>query len=206
MSTASRSRCAPAGRLAFSLLAGLLLLAGPSHGQELCNSEAALLHRRVKPQSMAKWHGDRWVTQNPPERLVKVVHVWAIECQPCLAEFPKLIAIAQKYQKSDVDFWFVSESQDQRKWLEFIHQQHADDQPNLLHFKDNGALRAALQERRQPLTLLVDSNQVVRQAFVGALVHRRTELTDAIDRLLASQKDSHSERKQEYQAARHKQR
>lgn len=96
------------------------------------------------------------------------------------------MTIIQKYRKSNVSFFFVSESQDEKKWLDFIQRQRADAIPNLVHLKADGLLRAGLQDRRQPLTLLLDAQNVVRQAFVGALITRRTELTDAIDRLSAA--------------------
>ena len=44
-------------------------------------------------------------------------------------------------------------------------------------------MRADLGDATQPLTLLLDANLVVRQAFIGPLAERRSELLSAIDRL-----------------------
>ncbi len=47
-------------------------------------------------------------------------------------------------------------------------------------------LRASLQNHAQPATLLLDERGVVRQAFLGSIRHRRSELADAVQRLLKS--------------------
>ena len=45
-------------------------------------------------------------------------------------------------------------------------------------------LRASLQNFAQPTMLILDERGIVRQAFLGSIRHRRSELADAVQRLL----------------------
>lgn len=147
-------------------------------------AEAQLLHRRLD------LGGLRLVDNMPvaalPQIPVLVVHLWALECKPCLGELPWLVRIARGYTSEPaVRFLFISESGDRERWLRHLRGLGIEGARLLLGQTEDERLRVALQDRTQPITLLVDGHRVVRQAFVGSLEHRRRELTLAIDRLTA---------------------
>lgn len=120
------------------------------------------------------------------ERLL-IVHLWALECPPCLAEMPLLRALVRGWRdQAAARFLFISESLDELKVLAFWLTTHREKVPEVaVQQSTDGRIRDALGIGTLPLTLLVDRERLVRQAFIGSLASRKFELGRAIGRLLA---------------------
>lgn len=153
----------------------------------LRRQEAALLHRKIQFAGLRVLKKDTFVeAQVSPARLT-LVHLWAVECKPCVDELPTLQSFFAAQQKDPrIRLLLVSETKDTAKLIGFV-QARRGFFPNveLYQILDDG-LRASLQNLVQPLTLLVDERGVVHQAFVGSLLSRRSELVLSLDRYLSS--------------------
>lgn len=203
---AAERRKSPA-RLAGGLVAGLLsgLLSGPGaavaqgvasrglapaalQAQELTlrQQESQLLHRKVELVGLRRLDGAKVVAETPVARVL-IVHLWAVECRPCIEEFPVLRPILDSLRPlTQVKAVLVSETADLAKLQGFLRDNRAL-LPNLPQYQSgDDRLRASLQNSAQPTTLLLDERGIVRQAFLGSIRHRRSELADAVRRLLKS--------------------
>jgi len=161
------------------------------------DSEAALLHRRLDLVPVRQWHRgeDRWRPLELPVAKVYVINLWAIHCRPCLAEFPQFRNITAGWKsKPEVQFLFVADPPNETSESEVVafwkkNQAALPDADPARSSSD--ALRRGLDNDQEPITLLLDENLVVRQAFIGGIGSR--PLGRAIERLL--QLVSASERK-----------
>lgn len=197
-----------AGGLVAGLLSGLLLEPGAAVAQGLASrvlapagspaalqaqeltlrqQESHLLHRKVELAGLRKLDGDKVVAETPPVARVLIVHLWAVECRPCIEEFPVLRPILDSLRPlTQVKAVLVSETADLAKLQGFLRDNRAL-LPNLPQYQSgDDRLRASLQNSAQPTTLLLDERGIVRQAFLGSIRHRRSELADAVRRLLKS--------------------
>ena len=149
--------------------------------------ESQLLHRKVELRGLRKLEGNGVVAEAPPVARVLIVHLWAVECRPCVEEFPVLRPILDSLRSlPQVKAVLVSETADLGKLQAFLRDNRAL-LPNLAQYQSgDDRLRASLQNNAQPTTLLLDERGVVRQAFLGSIRHRRSELADAVRRLLTS--------------------
>lgn len=143
-------------------------------------AEAVLLHHEINLSDVVGGNGPPPLPSAP----VLVVHVWAAECVPCVKELPQLLQIIRAYAREPrVRFLLLSESEDEGR-AQAILAAHKAAFLNVLIAHGGAHLRVELQDTTQPLTLILDSRRVVRQAFRGSLVGRRTLFTSALDRLL----------------------
>ena len=151
--------------------------------------EASLLNRRLDLGSVRRWdrkqHSWRPLTRGNEQ--VLVLQLWAVECGPCLAEMPLLRRVVQGWRsKPTVRFLFVSETLDQDALTRYWIKQHASDVPDEDPYQSTDSrLRDALELGTQPVTLILDRDLVIRQAFVGTITERVSELAAGINRLLA---------------------
>ena len=86
-----------------------------------------------------------------------------------------------------VRFLFVADPPEENaeaELLRFVTQREAPLRREDLLRSGDGSLRGALGTGVQPITLLCDSDLVIRQAWVGSVVHRGAELAAAMTRLL----------------------
>ena len=115
-----------------------------------------------------------------------LVHLWAVECPPCIKEMPMLRGLLEQLSdQKRLRILFISETAS-RPDLERHLIANESTLPQVPQYQSTTAeLRRALSVNQQPITLLLDSDLTVRQTFVGSLVGRREELLSAIDRLLA---------------------
>jgi thiol-disulfide isomerase/thioredoxin len=164
--------------------------AAPGFGEpqveaRLRRDEAELLHRRLELRGLRQLAGAEWKPAEAPFSRLVVVHIWAVECKPCVDEMPMLRALFAGLRKFPVlRLAFISETQDLARLKQFIDTRRAE-LPQTEYFQmDSDTLRRPLQNRAQPMTLLVDERGIVRQAFLGSLRARRSELTLAIERAL----------------------
>jgi len=179
-------------------LLSLLLLASPSAAladtpssapvpEELLlrRQEALLLHRRINLAALRVLRGGELVAAEAPVARLLLVHLWAVECKPCLDELPTLQSFfAAQGQDPRVRVLLASETRDPAKLIDFIKQHRGWFPSGDLYQVTDDALRSSLQNFAQPLTLLVDERGVVHQAFVGSLRTRKSELVDAVTRYL----------------------
>lgn len=154
-------------------------------------TEATLLHRSIDLRGTRVWQARsrRWDERTPGAARLLVVHLWAVDCPPCVAEFPILRDITRAFQRTepDVHFAYLSETLEEDRLLDFFkrHKAALPVAESEMYQLTDTRLRQALGTTQQPVTLLVDRNLVVRQAFVGSIAERRSELVEAIERLLA---------------------
>ena len=178
--------------------------------------ETALLHHRLSIPPFSVWDSQNkeWRGTLPNEgpassTKIRVVHVWGTWCKPCAEEFPIIkqmdLQIRADY-RGDVQFVYVADTLSSKKEMAEFMGKHHESMPLGLLFRDDedklGAdLRGVLPQmtaaqsrpdspsERQlnlPLTMLVDQNNVVRQAFVGSLLPRRADLVNGIAQLYRS--------------------
>ena len=151
--------------------------------------EASLLNRRLDIGSIRRWDRKQraWRPLVRGAEQVLVLQLWAVECAPCLAEMPLLRRVVQGWRsKPAVRFLFVSETLDQDVLTGYWVKQHASDVPDEDPYQSTDSrLRDVLETGTQPVTLLLDRDLVIRQAFVGTVTERVSELAAGINRLLA---------------------
>ena len=180
----------------FALLCGLGSGSGPTSADtappaplELAmrQQERQLLHRKVELRGLRRLEGTTVVAEPPPVARVLIVHLWAVECRPCIDEFPVLRPILDAMRTlPQVKAVLVSETADLGKLQAFLRDNRSI-VPQLPQYQiGDERLRASLQNFAQPTTLLLDERGIVRQAFLGSIRHRRSELADAVQRLLKS--------------------
>jgi hypothetical protein len=152
---------------------------------EVRRAESLLLHRKVELSGLRLLRDGRLVNDSPPpvSRLL-VLHLWAVECRPCIEDFPLLRRITDSLRDlPQVKAVLVAETLDLVQLQRFF-DQHRPDLPRVDHYQSiDDRLRGSLQNRSQPTTLLLDALGVVRQGFVGSLKQRRSEFADSIQRL-----------------------
>lgn len=153
---------------------------------EIRRAESQLLHRKVELGGLRLLRDgvpSREPTERPVARLL-ILHLWAVECRPCVEEFPILRRITDAlHDLPQVKTILVTETLDLDKLRRFM-AEHRGDLPRVDHYQCiDDRLRGSLQNRSQPLTLLLDALSTNRQAFLGSLKLRRSEFADAIQRL-----------------------
>lgn len=180
-----------ASLLAAVVSLGMLSSPAPSYaspGDTAADREAALLHRRLDLSSVKQWNraSGSWQPLTVSPAGVYIVNLWSIQCKPCIEEFPLLKNVFAGWKsKPEVQFFFVadppgetSESETVAFWQK---SQGAlpDADPCRAETED---LRRILEDGAEPITLLLDEQLVVRQAFIGGLGNR--PLARSIERLL----------------------
>lgn len=184
-------------RTGLALAAGLLLTSPlvlaqsppmgllPAQEVTLRRAEEALLHRKLDLRGLRRLLGGQFVPEAAPRARLMLVHIWAVECRPCIEEMPVLRRIFESLATtSNVTPLLISETADIPKLLEFLQQNRAT-LPSVPQYQSTGEqLRASLQNYSQPTTLLVDERGIIREAFLGSLRTRRSELADALYRLI----------------------
>lgn len=164
--------------------------------------EVRLLHQVLRPIDLAsnlrifeprtgEWL--RTATSDPPAARVIVLYLWNPAAPEAQSELPWLREMARRveaYHGGDVRFLFIAESVPAADMKAFAGALR-DRVPNMPYFLDQegsivDTLRQALPGARLPLpiTLLLDDQRAVRQAVVGSVASRRSELVSAISDLL----------------------
>lgn len=153
------------------------------------DAEAALLHRRLDLSTVRQYSRTQksWLPLVLPAARIYVVNLWGVHCAPCRAEFPLLRNIQRAWHdKKDVAFIYVADPPLESMPDEVLRfwQDGKDALPDADPARSQDeALRRQLGNDAQPITLLLDAQGVVRQAFVGAIGDR--PLGAAIARLLS---------------------
>ena len=167
--------------------------AGSDSGQaaavsEALDAEGSLLHRRLDLSGLACWdrRARSWQPLARPTERLLVLNLWSAHCAPCVAEFPLLRRMTAAWRRErEVRFLFVANPPHDTEAVEVIEfwTGQAAAVPDADPCRSTtDKLRAALDNQSQPLTLLVDGDGVVRQAFIGTIKTRG--LASAMERLL----------------------
>ena len=152
--------------------------------------EQKLLHARLSLTGLARVDPSALRFADAPLRSngrPMLVHLWSVHCPPCLKEMPALAQImSHLYEESELRAVFIAEDLP-GELAEYLRASAAQ-LPKVEHWMSGSAssLRIELRDTSQPLTLLLDGNLTVRQAFVGSLADRRNELYSTVSRLLRS--------------------
>lgn len=194
----------------FSLISLLTLLGSPAVAAELQadfspvhRSEAFLLHRQINPTLLNEfklWDTRlaNWRLPQPSEvpgkrAQIVLLHLWADWCAPCREEFPVVRTLTESLHKSygeRVQLVLLSETSGPPEMRVFL-DKYRSILPQGPIYVDTGealarVLRAELPTTLPyPVTLLLDSQRVVRHAVVGSIASRRAELLAAITHILA---------------------
>lgn len=156
--------------------------------REMLNAEGSLLHRRIDLAGVMCWDRKEhaWHPLGRSTERLRVVNLWSAHCQPCREEFPLLRRMAAAWQHDrSVRFLFIADPPHDTEAAEVASfwTEHAAEVPELDPCRSTTErLRAGLGSGAQPLTLLLDGEGVVRQAFIGAIYERG--LASAMERLL----------------------
>lgn len=170
--------------LAFSTVAE----ANPAIELQLRDIETSLLHRRLDLGGVKQWERatDEWQPLSVHAKKLYVINLWSVHCEPCKEEFPLLRKMVEGWRsQKDVKFLFIAdpphdtEEPEVVKFWRATAAQLPDEDPCR---STDERLRNLLEAGTQPITLLVDENLVIRQAFAGAIGKRN--LATAMQRLL----------------------
>lgn len=168
-------------------------------------TELALLHLPLdaaKLRELLVWdpRDTNWRRPQPSERVpseaaapVLLVHLWADWCKPCREEFPLLREFAPALEaryRGRVKFVYVAVGTGAAELdgLLAASKGRMPEAPLYLDLSEKG-LSAPLRQRSArgelslPMTLLLDDQRIIRQAFVGSLQNRRAEVAESVERL-----------------------
>lgn len=168
--------------------------AAPAELQRM-SAEQLLRHRRPTFDLLARYEpaGATFVDATlKGESSVTLVHVWSIYCPPCRAELPgwaELVAVLRRHHP-DLRVVFVAE--DDLSELKTFLQRNRGRLPPVEQFaiSADSRLRSELNDRSQPLTLILNRQQEIREAFIGPIEARRNEIISVLDRLAQSERAS----------------
>ncbi len=164
------------------------VLLPPSEDVELRKAESSLLNRRLPMGSGLRiWNrqAKQWEGYRPATTRLTMVNLWSVDCPPCIAEMPTLDAMARQFTKEYAGYssLIVSETTDERELFLSIHKYKLfTNQENILIYTGS-ALRDTLGTNKKPITVLIDRDAVIRQAFVGSIINRRGELAESVAKL-----------------------
>jgi hypothetical protein len=183
--------CEPRKRaLGMFFLCASLLLSGAAE-VPLRESEHGLLHIRLDLGGVRRWQEGRPSSEPlTSQKSLLVVHLFSLDCPPCLAELPELKPVFRPGMP-DLDFALVLETLDAARIQDFL-RKSASQLPSVgLYLSTDHRIRATSQLGMEavPVTLLLDGQHVVRQAFVGSLKDRMHELQAALTYLVPALKD-----------------
>lgn len=195
------------------LACGLLLFSSaargnplPSVGPDSAPRESLLLHRPIPAELLsglnlwdtrfAEWRAAAPSEQSFDPSAVVLIHFWAPWCKPCVAELPLWLELAPRLQAAHpgrLRVLFVTLQTNQTDMERFLasDKQHTTKGTWWLDVAERltALLQKGLPDERLPLpaTIWLDSARVVRQALLGSIAHRRSEVIQTTERLIALQ-------------------
>ena len=160
---------------------------------QLAENEGQLLHRRLNLDAVAQWSwtASSWSPTFAKKHTAKVyvVNLWSLTCKPCIEEFPFFKRLVDGWkQNKNIEFVFVADPPQDNLATDLVAfwKQSAANLPNSpLCRAQSDSIGKDLSNDSKPLTLILDRNFVVRQAYVGSIVNR--SLGSAIERLLRAE-------------------
>lgn len=175
------------------LLMAVVFLATPAQGDPLSElrlraTEATIIHRHLCLNDLQRWQPEQggFIAHRLKLAPLQVLHLWAVDCQPCVDELPLWRDLQQGWVgEARISFLFVSETIETEALHEFLVAHRSQLPSGPLYRVTNPVLRRTLGRETRPITLLVDAQGVIRHAIAGSIVQRRSELIGAMERLLA---------------------
>ena len=163
-------------------------------GTRQADAEAALLHRRIDLSGIQQWERSAasWQPLTLIPAKIYVVNLWSVYCPPCQKEFPLLRNLMKGWRSHpEVQFLFLADPPSDASAEEVAEFW----KKNQAALPDTGPLRTvsamlrqSIENDQNPITLLLDENLIVRQAFVGSIETR--PIGRSIERLM--QTSNHS--------------
>lgn len=177
--------------------------------------EIGLLNHRIPLDDLAVWENHQWrspLRNEAPGRdsPIRIVHLWSVDCPPCRYELPRLQRIGKQLasdHKRKIALVMVSESvksEDMQRFeklgIQLTGEQRGDSAGSvqralmqaLPQYVEPASRSSAPHFGREPplpVTVVLDSENVVRLAFVGSLEGRHGELVAAVERLVQSEQE-----------------
>ncbi len=200
-----------AGRLCGAIVV-LGLLGGTGFGgvREERAAEAVLTHQRLSFAGVRQWQRKQktWVPLQRTGTKVLVVNLWSKLCKPCLGELPPFGRIARAWRnRPEVQFAFIADPPNQTSLQEVVEfwqrpeisvpldkpcpgnrMPLGDGTGCMLEVPDVDPARSdapLVGPTLRPLTLLVDSHNVIRQVLAGSIEERADDLDASLKHLLA---------------------
>ena len=155
-------------------------------------AEAHLINKHLIPEvyqrleigtKQIKW-GREGVTGYTPHKLM-FVHVWAVECRPCIEELPAIRKLLESFRVQNVHPVYVVETIAKRDVEDFYktHPQFFADGADHYYGPDVST-REYFEVSAQPLSLFVDGNtKKIKRAFVGSILNRQKEVASVAEQL-----------------------
>lgn len=151
-------------------------------------TERRLRHVRLELDEIKRWkNGDVSTESLSAAGPLLVVHLFSLDCPPCLEELKHLKRLFQRGTPG-TRFAMVLETLDKARIRQFLIDKQ-DEMPDVdLYISTNRAIRDAshLGTDEVPLTLLIDRRRVIRHAFAGILKHRQDEYVAALSNVRRS--------------------
>lgn len=171
--------------------------------------ELHLLNQYVPLDGLAVWENHTWRSPLPNEvpgrdSRIRIVHLWDVDCPPCRHEMPRLARMDKQLQgdyQRQVRMVMVSEtvkSEDMQRFekmgIQLTGEQRGDTGrtlmrlvmqalPQTIEAATRGSEPSFGREPPLPITLVLDSENIVRLAFVGSLEGRQGELINGVEQL-----------------------
>ena len=175
--------------------------------------ESYLLNQTIALPKLSYWDSVRKEWRTPEGKLdqptagrVRVLHIWAHYCVPCKEEFPILKDMNQQIRKDyhgDVQFTYVAVDTHDSEAMKKFWTANSEQMPIGTLFGDHNddltrTVEGLLPQKPQrgagdataiaralplPMTLVLDEENVVRQALVGSIVSRRAELVNGVSQV-----------------------
>lgn len=171
----------------FMLIIALLAVAGRPAAADAVSPadrevERRLRHVRLGLDEMRLWSNGAVSTKSLSSHSpLLVVHLFSLDCPPCLREIKHLQRLFQQ-NTPETEFAMVLETLDANRIRQFKID-YKEQFPDVdLYISTNRRIRDASQlgVENVPITLLLDRDRVIRHAFVGILTHRQEEFLAAI--------------------------
>lgn len=158
-------------RIRFSLLIGLLLLAGCDRGSHPRQTDRPAPDFTVSDTSrtvhLADYRGK-----------VVLLNFWATWCAPCIEELPSLNALQQRLPQ--VEILAVSTDQDPQAYRDFL----TEHKIGLLTVNDPSHHSSDLYGTTEwPETYVIDQHGIIRRKFIGAQDWTNPEIVEYLRRL-----------------------
>lgn len=182
---------------------GTLPPAPPGSELDLRRQEAELLHLPIdrtvlrslsvwdaKPSALREARPGEIVDDSTP---VMILHAWATWCEPCKNEFPMWKELGPRLvtqHRGRVRIVHVALQNDASDMASFVKEMRGKLPFPVQHFDRSERLanqiRDALPKKQMtlPVTLVLDPDRFVRQAFIGSIAERWPELANSTGRLL----------------------
>lgn len=175
------------------MLTAISILALATNDPVQLANEADLLHAKLSVKTLEPFttseDGQRilWTYQvgfkNQELSKVAFMHIWALECGPCVKEMPDIKKLVDRLREISVKSVFVVETADREKIEKYFLGNGKLFVKIQQYYAGNSDIRKTIGDMTQPMSFLIDGDLMVREAFIGPLNGRHKQVVDAAMRL-----------------------